>query len=210
MQRGRSDNGAVGYDAVLWHDHDSIAYVVILAFEIAMSRIVQNLDALTDSRVLVDNRAANKTIRADSDPRVASIYIRLQFFDRLIGICSHHQNAIEPRAVFDAASNANDRVGDGGAVDDAAFGDDRTLNMAIEQLRAGQITRPCVHRRFRIKKVERRQRQCHFDVRAIERANGSDVFPVAVEQVSLNVVARERLGDYLLAEVDSLGRVVQQ
>src|SRR6185295_13011440 len=137
MQRGRSDNGAVGYDAVLWHDHDSIAYVVILAFEIAMSRFVQNLDALTDSRVLVDDGSANKAIRADSDPRIAAIHVRLQLLNRLIGICSHHQNAIEPRAVFDAASNANDRVGNGRAVDDAALGDDRTLNMAIEQLRAG-------------------------------------------------------------------------
>ena len=84
MQRGGLDNGSVGYDAVLWHDHDSIAYVVVLPFEIAASRFVQNLDALADARVLVDNGAANKAIRSDSDARIASIDIRLEFFDRLI------------------------------------------------------------------------------------------------------------------------------
>src|SRR5262249_17050172 len=155
-------------------------------------------------------RAANQAVWTDADARESATRVQLQFFKRLIEISPHHQHALEPRAMLDAAANPDDRVLDRRTIEYATFGYDRALYMAVEQLGPRQVTRASVHWRLSVKDVKRRQRQSHFDVGAIESADCSDVFPISIEQKRLNVVARERFRDQLLSEVHRLGHLFKQ
>src|SRR4029079_12449041 len=102
------------------------------------------------------------------------------------------------------------RIRNSRAIDDASFSDDRAYYATIEQLRPRKVARARIHRRFRIEKIERRKRQRHLKIRAIECADGSYVFPVTVEQMSLHVEARNRFGDDVLTEINSIGTLCGQ
>src|SRR5262249_24817223 len=177
---------------VLGNYHYSIAYEEAIARKLLMAGFIQDLHALANASVLVDDRAANQAVWTDADARESATRVQLQFFKRLIEISPHHQHALEPRAMLDAAANPDDRVLDRRTIEYATFGYDRALYMAVEQLGPRQVTRASVHWRLSVKDVKRRQRQSHFDVGAIESADCSDVFPISIEQKRLNVVARER------------------
>lgn len=53
------DHGAIGNDAVLRNDHHSIAYDVTVSFNRRALSHIQDLNAFSNARVLVDDRAAN-------------------------------------------------------------------------------------------------------------------------------------------------------
>src|SRR6185369_2957099 len=52
-------------------------------------------------------------------------------------------------------------------------------------------------------KIELRSLRCQVEIRSIERANGSDVFPITVEHVRLHVTRFDRGWNDMLAEIDA-------
>src|SRR5438309_2362379 len=86
-------------------------------------------------------------------------------------------------------------------VEDAAFGDDRVFDLAINQLRAGQEAGARVNRRAGVKEVELRHDRSHIEVGVIERADRTDVFPIIIEEEGLHITLLNRGWNHLATEV---------
>src|SRR5438128_2203433 len=63
--RGNLYDRTFRYNAVLRNDNYSIAYKEAVALELLMTGFIQDLHALANPRVLVDDRAANHAVGAD-------------------------------------------------------------------------------------------------------------------------------------------------
>jgi len=74
------------------------------------------------------------------------------------------------RAHPDHRAQPDDAVGDLCAVDDAAVGDERVVNVRAVDLGAGQITRPRKDRCAHVEEIEARQFGDEIQVRLEERA----------------------------------------
>src|SRR6266487_2414954 len=113
------DSGIRNYTG-LWDDHYPVADEVSVAVELRLMSLVQYLNARTDACVLIDDRALDEAVWSDPDAGITAIDVRLQLVEILVEISSHHQHSVKPRAMLDSAPNPDDRIRNGGPVDDAA------------------------------------------------------------------------------------------
>ena len=59
-----------------------------------------------------------------------------------------------------------------------------------------------VDRSFGVKEIKLRQRRCEIEIRVIESSDRSDVFPIVVENMRLDVALVNRRGNHFAAEID--------
>src|SRR5258707_7785666 len=87
-----SHHGSIRNRRVLWDDDDPIANVVTSVRAVGRlgSRFIQQLYLRADARVLIDDRAANDGIHADSHARAAGGAVRKHVFPGLIVIRAHY------------------------------------------------------------------------------------------------------------------------
>ena len=97
---------------------------------------------------------------------------------------------------------------DDGAVEDAAVGNHRVIDLGAVDLRAGQEARPAEDRRGHVEEVEARQLVGDVEVGLEEGADGPDVLPVALEDEGEDAQVLDGVGDDVLAEIGQ--GVVQQ
>ena len=92
-------------------------------------------------------------------------------------------------------------MGDFGAVDDAAVGNDRVIQHGAVDFGSRQEPRPGENRGAHVEKVEARQFRSHVEVGLEERADRSDVLPVTLENVGKDSVRLDGAGNDVLAEI---------
>ena len=90
------------------------------------------------------------------------------------------------------------------AVQDAALGDQRALDVAAFQLRRGKEARVGVDGVLRVVEIKRRDRVAQRQVGLEVGLDGPDVLPVAAVDVGLHALARNRVRDHVAPEVDQL------
>ena len=83
-------------------------------------------------------------------------------------------------------------VGDAGVIDDAAVGDDGMIDLRAVDLRAGQKARARENRRAHVEEIEARQLGGDIEVRFEERTDGSDVLPIALENIGEHALGLDR------------------
>src|SRR5687768_8990720 len=86
-------------------------------------------------------------------------------------------------------------------VDNASIRDDRVIDVRAIDLRGGQKARTGENRRSHIEEVEFRQLGHEVEIGLEKIANGSDVFPIVLEDVGKNAMCFDRVRDDMLAEI---------
>src|SRR5436190_3806968 len=112
-------------------------------------------------------------------------------------------------AFADDAADADDGIADGGAIEDAAVGNDRVIDLANVGLGGGQKARARKDRRVHIEEIEAGQLGGDIEVGLEEVADGADVFPITLEDIGedtiLGAATGDRLRDDMFAEIVPLG-----
>src|SRR3954469_24785480 len=132
-----SDDGPVPDAAVLGDDHDAFADEVAVAVRVFELGLVDDADAAADAGVLVDDRVLDDRVRPDADRRDAARFRGAHVVPRLVEVGAGEQAVAYAPLRADAAADADDRVVDLGAVQDAALGDEGAADVAAFQLRRG-------------------------------------------------------------------------
>ena len=159
-----------------------------------------------DVAILVDDRAVDDCAGADADRRPAFGAIGGELAGRFVVVGAHDHGVANRDVAADAAAQTDDAVFDARAgADHAAIGDKAALDRDAVGARRRQRAGAGVDGRGGRGELERRVRLGEHQVRFVERADGADVFPVAVEQVELDVAAADRGGEDLAAEVVVVG-----
>ena len=85
-------------------------------------------------------------------------------------------------------------LADGRMVDDAAVGNDGVIDLRPIDLRSRQKTRAGENRRAHVEEIEARQLGSEIEVRFEEGADGSDVLPVALENIGEHAMGFDGAG----------------
>src|SRR2546425_10424853 len=107
------------------------------------------------------------------------------------------------RAFADAAAQTNQGTVNLRPVDDAAFAYHRFTNLTVIDLRGREIARPSEQWRFGVKQIERGNGRGHVEVGLVKSGDGSDVFPVAIEEICLHVVFVNASRNHFFAEIQT-------
>src|SRR2546426_808374 len=92
-------------------------------------------------------------------------------------------------------------------VDDATVRDDSMVNLRPIDLRARQKTRAAEDRRAHVEKIEARQLRRTVQIRFKERADRSDVLPIALKHIGKDAQIRNGNGNDMFAKIGQ--RVVE-
>src|ERR1035438_5044227 len=177
----RLDHHAVRDHAVLGDDDDAIADVVIRMIYLVGLAGRGDDDVVADPRVLVHNGVFDAGVGADADGRLAGLLVLHYGFDRFIEIAAEQYHPVQHRSHADAGAQADDTVRDDSAIDNAAVGNDRMIDLGAVDFRAGQKARAAEDRRGHVEEVEPWQFVRHIEVGLEEGANGPNVLPIALE-----------------------------
>ena len=142
---------------------------------------VDDGDVVADPDILVDNGVDDRAVVAYPDMRHPLRDILLQFLRRLVIVRPHDDGILDRGPASDAGSNADDGALDVRPRQDAPFGDDRLMYVAVVHLGTRQLPQVGIDRHLCIVEVELRQAARQIQVCLIERSNGSDICPVIVE-----------------------------
>jgi len=119
----------------------------------------------------------------------------------LVVVRPHHQRIADVGAGLDPAPHPDQGVLDVRVVDDAPVGDERALDLALDDLGGRQVPRVGEDRRGRVVEVELGERGAEVEVGLVERADGPDVLPVSLVLEGVHPVGLDDLRDHVLAEV---------
>src|ERR1051326_627743 len=136
-----------------------------------------------------------------SDARQSFIEIVAHLIKRLIEICAHHVCRFQMHAFRNATTQTDHRVRYLRAGDDATVADHRVVDLRVFDFRRRQETRAREDRSLCVEQIELRNLRREIEVRPIERADRSDVFPVTVKHESLHRTRTDRRGNHFLAEI---------
>src|SRR5271156_6457439 len=125
-------------------------------------------------------------MRANANARLALACIFEYRFFRLVIVAAEDDDTVQFRASADDGAQADDAAGNARVIDDAAVGNHGVVNLRAVDFRAGQIAWPRKNRRAHVKEIEARQFGNEIKVRVEKRADGANVFPVALENVGEN------------------------
>src|SRR6266508_463421 len=196
-----SNNSPVSDRRAFGDYDDALADVVVVAVEMLAPGLVKDADVRSYPHVLIDDGFANDGVFADAYPGQPALAVVGQFGQRLVIIGAHHERVFEARHALDARADADDGMDDRSPIEDAAVGDQRIPDFAVGEFGAGQITRVGVNRRVGVEQVEFRHHRGEVEIGVVKRADGSDVFPVTVDQISLHVVHADGRREGLAAEI---------
>src|SRR6185369_10287574 len=198
---------AVRNHGVLGDDDNAVADEVGTAWSICFddARCIQQPGVLSDARILIDDGVLDDGFLTDSNARQILTQVGPHVFQRLIEIRAHDERRIDLHSFRNPAAHANHGVRYLSAVHDAAIADDRIVDLALFDLRRRQVARAREHRCFGVEQIEFRNLARQIEIGAIESADSSDVFPVAVEHVCLNVSRSYGRWYHMLAEIDPRG-----
>jgi hypothetical protein len=205
------DDRVVGDGGVAKDSNDARADVnaVLLIDEIFDAGGIGDGAVLTDARVLVDDGIGDSAALTDADgDTTRSNHFRLLLV-RLVVVRADDHGMLDGAASTNLRAKTNDGVLHGAIRKRATVGDDSILNMALVNLRGGKVTRRGVDGRSGVVELKLRRILGERKVRFEERLDGTDVFPVIVEEVCLHMVAvRRSLGDDLTTKVIVLGVIL--
>ena len=171
--------------------------------------LVDDLAVHADARVLVDNRLTDGGASADADGSAARQ--RLALVRLLVVISAHDHGVLNHATLLDVGAEANHGVRNDGAVDEAPVTNSGLRHVSVKELAGGQEARLGVDALASLAVVEgelRRLGVVAVEVRVVERLDGTDILPVPVVKVRLDVHAHLLGGgDDLTAEVVRFGEV---
>src|SRR5205814_9459780 len=102
---------------ILWYHHDAVTDEVIVCVQVRRLTFRRNDNAITDARVLIDNRAVNHAIAPDSDRYLAGILKPI-----LLKIIRAHDDAVpDGRAALNNTAYAHNASLQMRVRDDAAI-----------------------------------------------------------------------------------------
>src|ERR1051325_3652955 len=180
------DNHSMRNNSVFWNDYNTIADVI--EGVICVLRFAGGRDAniIPDTGVLIDDGIFDPGVLPNADPGLAHHFILKDRMMRLVIIASHQDDAVEFTPRTHDAADADDRMADIGRIDDAAIRDNGGVNLRAIDFRCRQKPGPTENRSAHVEEIELRQFGCAVDVRVEKRANGSDVFPIALKNIGEN------------------------
>src|SRR6478609_5620628 len=185
---------------VLWYYNDPITDVIILRVEILRLAFRRDDHAVRYPRIFVDDRAIDHAITSDPDWDFLRRAIASEF--KIIG--AHHNAITYGGAALNDAANANDASLYMPIGDDTAVGNNRLSQSGAVNCAAGQKTRMRINRRLGFKETVCRHKIGEIEIGFIKSADCSDVFPVAVENVSAHIARLNGGGNYVLAEIHQI------
>src|SRR5690348_8960014 len=83
----------------------------------------------------------------------------------------------------------------------ASFRDQYIAQSAIFDDRTGQKARVCINGQLRVVEVERRFRRRQREIRLVERTDGSNILPVAIEIKTIDRMRLDRFRDDITPEI---------
>src|ERR1035441_4090116 len=110
------DHHAVRDHAVLGDDDDAVSDVVIWVVHLVGLAGGRDDDFVTDPRVLVHDGVFDSAVGTDADGRLAGLLMLLDGLERFIIIAAEHDHPVQYRAGPDDGAQADDAMGDDGAV----------------------------------------------------------------------------------------------
>ena len=206
------DDGAVGNDGVLADDDDAILDNVALVLVVRLLHVVlvDDLAVHTDASVLVNDGTADGGARTDADGGAAGE--RLALMGLLIVVGAHNHGVLDHAALLDVGAEANHGVGDDGLVDEAAITNGRAGHVGVEELGGGKEAGLGVDGGAGGGLVEGELGGLGLvavEVGVVEGLDGTDILPVTIVQVRLDVHAHVLgRGNDLAAEVVTIGEVL--
>ncbi len=114
------------------------------------------------------------------------------------------------RSAGDDAAHTDDRMGDPGFLDLAAFSQEHILQLAVLHDRTGQKTGVGINRAFTVKEVERWIWAGQLKIGLIERADGADIPPVTIEIETIDGPVADGMRDDVSTEIVKTRIVIQQ
>mmetsp|Transcript_13711 Transcript_13711/g.45106 ORF Transcript_13711/g.45106 Transcript_13711/m.45106 type:complete len:368 (-) Transcript_13711:407-1510(-) len=201
------DDGSGGDDGVFDDDDNPVPDDVplVLGGEVLLDAVLVRDAAIhADACVLIDDGVLDGGASADADGGAARE--RLALVLRLVVIRAHDEGVLDGAILFDARAEADDGVLDGGALDEAAVADDGVHHLGLGHLGRREEAALGVDGGVAVVEGEvGRFALGEREVGAVKGADGSDVLPVSVKEVSLHVVAEVlRARDDLPAKVERL------
>ena len=206
------DDSAVGDDGVLADDNDAILDNVafILVVRLLHVVLVDDLAVHTDARVLVNNSTADSGSRANADGGAPGE--RLALMGLLIVVGAHNHGVLDHATLLNVGAEANHGVGDDGLVDEATITDGGAGHVRVEELGGGKEAGLGVDGGAGGGLVEGELgglRLVAVEVGLVECLDGTDILPVTIVQVRLDVHAHVLgRGNDLTAEVVRIGEVL--
>ena len=182
---------------------------VLLIDEVFDAGSIGDSAVLTDARVLVDDGIRDSAALTDADgDTTRSNHLRLLLV-RLVVVRADDHSMLDGAASTNLGAETNDGVFHGAIRKRATVGDNCILNMTLVNLSRRKVTGRGVDGRGSVVELELRRILGERKVRFEERLDGTDVFPVIVEEVRLHMVAvRRSLGDDLTTKVIVLGVIL--
>ena len=116
-------------------------------------------------------------------------------------IGAHHDAAANRGAALNDTANADDAPLDVRIRDNAPVGDDRLTQSRPVDFAAGQKPRMRVNRRLGVKKTVFRNKVGQIEVRLVKRADGTDIFPIALENECTHMSILDRSRNDMFAEI---------
>lgn len=199
----------VGQRCVFGYDRDRVAnetWIVLIGFVDLQS--IDDLHMSSDSYILIEDCAIDQTAGADTDRDGSRCRVGCDVRVGL-GVVGPHDNAIAngypfanhtsetDHAVFNPRSFANS----------ATISDERTRNRGAIHDSRWQESSAAVDGMGSVEKIELGIRIAECQVRIIERANGTDILPVIIEQVNLYFAGTDCGREDFFAEVAVVGFV---
>ena len=130
---------------------------------------------------------------------------------RFVAVGTHGQGVFQHGALLHPQPQPQDAVLDLAPIQLAPLAEHRTAQVRVPHLAGGQVAGPGVDRCCLIEEGEGGLVVRQGQVGLVEGFHRADVFPVALEEVALQVVARCQCGgNDLLAEVGGLGMAGKQ
>ncbi len=204
VMRTELNDGSGQDDGAFGNDGDAVADVVIVAVEVEIVGLASDDDAVADAGIFVDDAMFHGNVSPDAQgDAVSEFFVGVEAFGVffVVEVGAHHDDFFKAGAGADDAAHADDGVGNNGAVEIGAFGDEAVADGRTDD--AGGGKRPHMREERLPGAVERKRRVDlrGLDIGLIERRNCPDVGPISFVQMRGDADVAQEPGDDLAAEI---------
>src|SRR5688572_1251316 len=192
---GRLDTCPRRNFGVFCNHYNTVAYKVEIAINVFVTGERLDQDIVANPHILIENRAFDMAIFANANRKIAA------WFFLLVIICPHQYTILNHCSLTDLAANTDNGMRDLRLAHTATLRDQDVLQLTGLNGGTGQKTSVGIDRCVRIIKIEGRVRAGQLQVGFVERADGPDVLPVAVEVKAMHPMGMDRFGNDLTPKV---------
>ena len=201
--RAGLEYGAGGNHGILADDDDAAGGIELVPVLSVLVDLAANTNPaiVSDAGVLVDDGVGNLAVPPDSQMGKPPLQRQPPLLLAFIAVSPHADDTVQLRAALDDGPHTDDGVVDHRIGDDAPLSGKRAVHLRPVQLGGRQVPGMGVDGLVLVVKIELGIDAGQVQVRLVEAADGSDVLPIAVVDVGLDLARLDGHGDDLLAKV---------